>query len=749
MNPSQLAFRWLFNERAIIGKIYLLAFLQGAMYLVIPLGIQAVVTFIMAGSLSASLFLLCGMVVVAVLFIGLLQIWQMRLDETMHEKLFGDVAVRVGYFLNNNQITAGVLSRLNHFFEVVTLQKGISKIVLDFSFSIISIVFGLIILPLYNTWFFVLTLLLGAFFYFIIRYYGKAGIETNIQTSNQKYRLMDLFQQDKPLESSDQSEFLSRIDETLGAYFKERKGHYGVLEKQYKGIVFFKVLFIGILLFLGALLVQQGKLNIGQFVATEIIIFLVINSIEKLIVSLNSFYDIITALYKLEKIVADSPEYSLFSKKKFHLPSFESIYIRPYSRAIKYFIYAICLSGLILLCMPWTQNIESTGTVSTLNPASRPQEVTSRISGRVEKWFIRDGDRVKKNDTIAYISEIKEEYIDPELVSRSESQIRSKESAMESYEQKINAVNAQIDALNRSLRMKLEQARNKIVQGKIKVVSDSIEAHTAQANFKVAETQLKRYEELLSKGVISRTDMENRRIKLQEALAKKTSAENKFFGTKNELLNTEIEFNSIQQEYAEKLMKADSEKYSVMSALFEAEGSLTKLQNQLVNYSMRQGFYYVLAPQDGYIQSTAIKGIGEIVKEGASLCSIIPDQSEQVVELYVEPMNLPLIRKGQHVQLTFDGWPAFVFSGWPGMSYGTYTAEIVAFDRSISANGKFRVLAKSIGEPWPDAVRIGSGVQGFALLGNVPLFYEMWRQINGFPPEFYTQSTKKDQDVKK
>jgi hypothetical protein len=196
-------------------------------------------------------------------------------------------------------------------------------------------------------------------------------------------------------------------------------------------------------------------------------------------------------------------------------------------------------------------------------------------------------------------------------------------------------------------------------------------------------------------------------------------------------------------------MKADSEKYSVMSALFEAEGSLTKLQNQLVNYSMRQGFYYVLAPQDGYIQSTAIKGIGEIVKEGASLCSIIPDQSEQVVELYVEPMNLPLIRKGQHVQLTFDGWPAFVFSGWPGMSYGTYTAEIVAFDRSISANGKFRVLAKSIGEPWPDAVRIGSGVQGFALLGNVPLFYEMWRQINGFPPEFYTQPTKKDQDAKK
>jgi hypothetical protein len=214
-------------------------------------------------------------------------------------------------------------------------------------------------------------------------------------------------------------------------------------------------------------------------------------------------------------------------------------------------------------------------------------------------------------------------------------------------------------------------------------------------------------------------------------------------------LNTEIELNSVQQEYAEKLMKADSDKFSVMSSLFEAEGSLTKLQNQLVNYSMRQGFYYVLAPQDGYIQSTSVQGIGEIVKEGASLCSIVPLQTEQVVELYIRPIDLPLIKKGQQVQLTFDGWPAFVFSGWPGISYGTYSAEVVAFDRVLSPNGKFRILAKNSGSPWPDAIQLGSGVQGFALLGNVPLVYELWRQINGFPPEFYVEPVKAKDNAKK
>ena len=749
MKTSTLLFRWLFRERHVISKIYLLALLQGAMYLVIPLGIQGVVTFIMAGSMSASLFLLCSIVVLAVIFIGLLQIWQMRLNESLHEKIFADVSERVSLFLNNQTITQSLLNRLNQFFEVVTLQKGVSKLVLDFSFSVISIFFGLLILPMYNSWFLILTLLLGTIFYFIVRYYGKVGIDSNIRTSNQKYRLVALFQGDSAVKKEEQSPFLNEADAVLTNYFEERKQHYSILEKQYKGIVFFKVIFIGVLLFYGAYLVQSGGLNIGQFIATEIIIFLVINSIEKLIVSLDSCYDIITALYKIDKLVESDERYSLFSTTPNRFSSYNHIYQRPYSKAIKYFVFSICIVGVVLLFMPWTQNIESAGKVTTLHPEGRPQTITSRIGGRVEKWYISDGDKVKKNDTIAFISEIKDEYIDPNLIQRSEQQIESKESAMMSYEQKINAVNAQIDALNKSLRLKLSQVKNKIVQAKMKLVTDSIEVQTSFNNYKVAETQLKRYEELNEKGVISKTDLENRRVKVQEALAKKTAADNKFLAAKNELLNTEIELNSVQQEYAEKLMKADSDKFSVMSSLFEAEGSLTKLQNQLVNYSMRQGFYYVLAPQDGYIQSTSVQGIGEIVKEGASLCNIVPLQTEQVVELYIRPIDLPLIKKGQQVQLTFDGWPAFVFSGWPGISYGTYSAEVVAFDRVLSPNGKFRILAKNSGSPWPDAIQLGSGVQGFALLGNVPLVYELWRQVNGFPPEFYVEPVKAKDNAKK
>jgi multidrug resistance efflux pump len=350
---------------------------------------------------------------------------------------------------------------------------------------------------------------------------------------------------------------------------------------------------------------------------------------------------------------------------------------------------------------------------------------------------------VHKGDTIAFLSEIKEEYMDSLLVDRSEAQVKAKESTIDSYQSKIRAINEQIDALNKSQRLKTEQVRNKIRQVQTKLASDSVEAQLAANNSKVAEEQFKRFEQLLEKGLVSRTEYENRKVKLQEASAKKVAADNKVIATRNELLNAELEINSNLQEFNEKLMKAESDKYSTMSALYESEGTLTKLQNSLSNYSLRSTYYHVLAPQDGYIHNVRVNGIGEIVKEGGMLCMIVPPQREQAVELFVDPIDLPLIAKGGKVQLIFDGWPAFVFSGWPNMSYGSFTAEIISYDKVISENGKFRVLAKNHGKPWPEAIQIGGGVKGMALLKDVPLFYELWRRVNGFPPEFYKQKTTK------
>lgn len=730
-NKFGLLLRWLSKERAFIYRIYALALIQGAIYLTIPLCIQGIITYTMAGRFSASLLLLSIATILATGLIGFFQLWQVRLNETLQQKIFAGIT---DSFSAN--ITEELKTELSHkilyFFEVTTLQKGIGKILLDFSFSVISIIFGLLILPAYNSWFLLFAILLSVSFFMIVTYYGKKAQEASLETSHYKYEVF------KGLAYGGNAEANQELDN----YIRSRKNYFGIVEAQYKGILIFKILFVSILLLLGVYLVQQGALNIGQFVASEIIILLVINSVEKLVASLDTFYDITTGLYKIGSVFKNG-ELEIFEEKStgFSLPAAVKIYTHRYGRVVKLSLYFILFSAMVILFLPWTQTVSMEGHVSVLDPENKPQQITSRIAGRVEKWFINDGDFVKKNDTIAFISEIKEEYLDTLLLARSETQVKSKEVALKAYEKKIQAIDEQIDALNKSLRLKVSQARNKIIQVRTKLSSDSIDAEAATMGLKVAEEQFKRYDGLLTKGIISKTEHENRKVKLQEAQAKKLSAENKVIATRNELFNTGLELNSIQQEYNEKLMKAESDKFSTLSLLYDAEGSLAKLQSQLSGYSLRSKYYYVLAPQDGYIQNLVIKGLGEIIKEGGVLCSIVPPSKEQVVELYIDPIDLPLIHKGDQVNLIFDGWPSFVFTGWPGLSYGAFHAEIISFDKAISSNGKFRVLAVNKGPRWPDAVQIGGGAKGFSLLNDVPLVYELWRQANGFPPEFYHAKT--------
>lgn len=739
MKPIQLIYKWFYNERETLYRIYLLATLQGAMYLIIPLGIQGIITYTMAGQFSASLILLAGITILAVLFAGLFQLWQMRINETLHEKIFASLSEKITSLLGEKERDKNISSKINQFFEVVTLQKGISKILLEFSFAVISILFGLIILPAYSSWFLIFSFIMTISFYLILKNYGQKAIDTSIKTSKNKYNLGNQFV--SYCQSIVSPENQEKAKEELDEYLMNRQSHYKVLETQYKVILTFKTIFVSILLFFGAFLVQSGELNIGQFVASEIIILLVINSVEKLVTNLSTVYDLITALYKVEEIFDTHPSTSFLNNARISENVFQKIYHHKYSKATKTLAYSVLFTGLGLLFFPWTQSIEANGKVTTLNPENRPQTINSRIAGRIEKWYVNEGDYVKQNDTIAFISEVKDEYFDPQLISRSENQIKAKESSIISYEQKINAIDQQVDALTSNLKLKTEQIKNKFLQAKNKLASDSAEMMSSDNNYKVAEEQFKRYEDLLNKGVISKTDLENRKVKVQDALAKKIESENKFINSKNELLNIELELNSVRQDYNEKLMKAESDKFSSMSDLYDAEATLTKMQGQLANYSVRQTYYYVLAPQTGFITKTFSQGVGEIIKEGSPICSIVPESKEQSIELYVAPIDLPLMRKGQNVQVTFDGWPAFVFSGWPGVSFGTFSAEVTAIDKTISDNGKFRILAiNKKGEKWPEAIQIGGGVKGFALLKDVPLIYELWRKVNGFPPEFYTET---------
>ena len=388
--------------------------------------------------------------------------------------------------------------------------------------------------------------------------------------------------------------------------------------------------------------------------------------------------------------------------------------------------------------------------MTTLKPNQRPQSIQSVITGRIENWYVQEGDFVNKGDTILFISEIKEDYMDPNLVANTKRQVNAKKLSLESYGSKVTTLSGQIQNIESEKRLKLEQAQNKIKQSFLKIKSDSIDLVAVKTQLKIANTQFDRAVQLNKEGLKPLTDVEDKRLKLQEVEAKIITQENKFLTSKNEFINAKVETNRIIAEYSEKVSKAQSDQYTALSNQFDTEAQVNKLENQFNNYSIRNGMYYIKAPQSGYVNRVLQAGIGQTVKEGTPIVSIMPAQYDVAVETYVDPIDLPLINKGEKVRVWFDGWPTIVFSGWPDVSYGTFGGKIVAIENFISDNGKYRILiAPDKSEaPWPKKISIGSGAETIALLDTVPIWFEVWRILNGFPPNYYKTDVKTAKEKK-
>lgn len=420
----------------------------------------------------------------------------------------------------------------------------------------------------------------------------------------------------------------------------------------------------------------------------------------------------------------------LSGKKAFH---------KKHYKLFNRFLLGMSILLIIILFLPWTQNVSGKGYVTTLRPEHRPQTIQSPIPGRIEKWFVQEGDYVQQGDTILFISEVKGEYFDPLLVERTGEQIEAKAGSVESYRGKTEALANQIAALRREQALKSRQAANKLSQARLKVESDSIDLQAARANLEVAQAQYARILQLEQEGLKALPDVEEKSQKLQEARAKLISQENKLLASRNEVINAELEINRIEAEYSEKVSKAQSELHTARSNQYDAAAQVSKLENEFSNYAIRNKLYHILAPQSGYINKALRAGIGETIKEGERLVGIMPADFELAVETYVRPIDVPLLYPGEPVRVQFDGWPSIVFSGWENLSYGTYGAQIIAVDNFISDNGLYRVLLAPDPEerPWPEGVRVGSGATTIALLDVVPIWYEIWRNLNGFPPDYY------------
>ncbi len=311
LSPMKRFWRLLVPDSKEIKNVYIYSIFNGLVNLTLPLGIQAIINLIQGGQMNTSWFILVSLVVLGVAVAGILQIYQLRITEDLQQKIFSRAAFEFAFRIP--RIKMEELYRqyapelVNRFFDTISVQKGLSKILIDFSAAGLQVIFGLILLSFYHPFFILFSFLLVIILYFIFRYTTQKGLATSLVESKHKYKtahwLEELARTNITFKLAGRTDLpLRRVNDNVENYLNAREDHFKVLVRQYSLMVVFKVLVATGLLAIGGILVMEQLMNIGQFVAAEIIILLIMNSVEKLILSLETIYDVLTSLEKIGQV---------------------------------------------------------------------------------------------------------------------------------------------------------------------------------------------------------------------------------------------------------------------------------------------------------------------------------------------------------------------------------------------------------------------------------------------------------------
>lgn len=306
-------------EKTEISSIYFYAILYGLVQLSVPIGVQSIISFVLSNSVSASLVLLVILVIVGVFVAGLLQVNQMKVIEKIEQQLFVRYAFKYAEAVPKmrlKDVDGYYLPELvNRFFDTISLQKGVAKLLLDIPAATLQILFGLILLAFYHPAFIFFGILLVLVLYLILRITGNRGLETSMEESNYKYRvagyLQELARGVTTFKFAANSNMpISNTDKYVSGYLRSRTAHFKILLLQYWTLIAFKIMITASMLIVGVYLLLNQQLNIGQFIAAEIVILSIISSVEKLITNLDKVYDALTSVEKLHKVTEKPNEHN-------------------------------------------------------------------------------------------------------------------------------------------------------------------------------------------------------------------------------------------------------------------------------------------------------------------------------------------------------------------------------------------------------------------------------------------------------
>jgi len=427
-------------------------------------------------------------------------------------------------------------------------------------------------------------------------------------------------------------------------------------------------------------------------------------------------------------------------------------------RVAKYLLLLMVLVICLLAFAPWQQSVRGTGRVLAYSPQSRQQVIEAPIKGRIVEWGggVYENALVSKGQTIVTIQDL-----DPNLMIRLQEQLAAAEQSVAALRQvktasegslKASQIAAssfedQLSAYKDIKGQVIAAANSYIDQSQEKLNAEMKEKELLEASLAQEQADYERQKKLYEENIVSQLKFQMAERKYKEAV-KKVEKANAYIEAARDELEAKTQERQTKEQKAQvdideamtkiqkvkgDVAKAESEVAKADSELSKALKSLSEMQTKL----SRQESQVVTAPVDGYLLNLISNQGGAPVKAGDPICTIVPDTTDRAVEMWISGNDVPLIHQGEHVRLQFEGWPAVQFSGWPSVAVGTFGGTIISVDQTDDGQGRFRslILPDETEQTWPDErfLRQGARANGWVLLRRVPLWYEMWRRLNGFP----------------
>lgn len=405
----------------------------------------------------------------------------------------------------------------------------------------------------------------------------------------------------------------------------------------------------------------------------------------------------------------------------------------PSPRAIRKLAVVLTLGfvvlPVILSTVPWQQNVPGAGRVTALNPLDRTQLIPAPVTGRLVELNVREGSVVEAGDVLAEMADQ-----DPNYSLRLEQQFQLTRDEVDAARMMLEFYNEQLVTLEDAREQAVSEATYALNETIEKVRAEERELEALEADLDQKRADRERKSNLWTKGVVSELAFQKAEADYLAAKAKVGSGKAKVEAVRNEEKAKMAKVSKVAADELAKIQSTKTKREEAKSKVAAAEKKLTEATTKLE----RQKTQVILAPRDGVIQRVYAASSADLLSKGAPLIELVPTSTELAVELWVRGVDGPLIQQGRKVRLQFEGWPAVQFAGWPSVAVGTYGGVVQVVDPQARSDGKIRVLVTPDpdDEPWPGAPFLRQGVRanGWLLLDTVRLGFEIWRQLNAFPP---------------